>query len=252
MAGTGLYFGLGEHALHAIAEELRIPVFLNGLGRGCLPADHELALLPCARERPQGRGRRAGDRRADGLPPGLRRVVRRGHQADRRSTRRHAASGPTRARWSPSWYGGVPATLDALREGRRAGRDRSGWIGPCARRRTRSAPASTRSWPTPARPLHPMRVYAELAKVLERNAIVIGDGGDFVSYAGRDDRDLRARLLDGPGALRMPRRRPGLRARRQARASRSAGLPAAGRRRLRLRRAWSSTPSSATAYPWWA
>ena len=34
-------------------------------------------------------------------------------------------------------------------------------------------------------PLHPMRLYAELAKVIERDAIVIGDGGDFVSYAGR-------------------------------------------------------------------
>ena len=34
-------------------------------------------------------------------------------------------------------------------------------------------------------PLHPMRLYAELAKVLDRDAIVIGDGGDFVSYAGR-------------------------------------------------------------------
>ena len=30
-----------------------------------------------------------------------------------------------------------------------------------------------------------MRLYAELAKVLDRDAIVIGDGGDFVSYAGR-------------------------------------------------------------------
>src|SRR5436309_3488521 len=34
-------------------------------------------------------------------------------------------------------------------------------------------------------PLHPMRVYAELAAVLDRDAIVVGDGGDFVSYAGR-------------------------------------------------------------------
>jgi acetolactate synthase-1/2/3 large subunit len=34
-------------------------------------------------------------------------------------------------------------------------------------------------------PLHPMRVYAELSQVLDRDAIVIGDGGDFVSYAGR-------------------------------------------------------------------
>jgi acetolactate synthase-1/2/3 large subunit len=30
-----------------------------------------------------------------------------------------------------------------------------------------------------------MRVYGELAEVLDRDAIVIGDGGDFVSYAGR-------------------------------------------------------------------
>jgi acetolactate synthase-1/2/3 large subunit len=30
-----------------------------------------------------------------------------------------------------------------------------------------------------------MRVYAELAAVLDRDAIVIGDGGDFVSFAGR-------------------------------------------------------------------
>jgi acetolactate synthase-1/2/3 large subunit len=34
-------------------------------------------------------------------------------------------------------------------------------------------------------PLHPMRLYAELGAVLARDAIVIGDGGDFVSYAGR-------------------------------------------------------------------
>ena len=37
----------------------------------------------------------------------------------------------------------------------------------------------------PRAPLHPMRVYAELAEVLDRDAIVVGDGGDFVSYAGR-------------------------------------------------------------------
>ena len=30
-----------------------------------------------------------------------------------------------------------------------------------------------------------MRLYAELGAMLDRDAIVIGDGGDFVSYAGR-------------------------------------------------------------------
>ena len=43
MAGTGLYWGHGEGELRALAEALGIPVFLNGMGRGCLPADHELA-----------------------------------------------------------------------------------------------------------------------------------------------------------------------------------------------------------------
>jgi acetolactate synthase-1/2/3 large subunit len=34
-------------------------------------------------------------------------------------------------------------------------------------------------------PLHPLRVYKELGAVLDRDAIVICDGGDFASYAGR-------------------------------------------------------------------
>src|SRR5262249_56719223 len=43
MAGSGLYWGHGEGEMRALAEALGIPVFLNGLGRGCLPADHDLA-----------------------------------------------------------------------------------------------------------------------------------------------------------------------------------------------------------------
>src|SRR5262249_42096328 len=34
-------------------------------------------------------------------------------------------------------------------------------------------------------PIKPARVYGELRKRLARDAIVIGDGGDFVSYAGK-------------------------------------------------------------------
>ena len=43
MAGTDLYWGRGEHALRALAEAHSIPVFQNGLARGCLAADHPLA-----------------------------------------------------------------------------------------------------------------------------------------------------------------------------------------------------------------
>jgi acetolactate synthase-1/2/3 large subunit len=36
-----------------------------------------------------------------------------------------------------------------------------------------------------ADPVHPMRVYGELLRQLDDDAVVIGDGGDFVSFAGR-------------------------------------------------------------------
>jgi acetolactate synthase I/II/III large subunit len=36
-----------------------------------------------------------------------------------------------------------------------------------------------------ADPSHPVRVYGELLRLLDDSAVVIGDGGDFVSFAGR-------------------------------------------------------------------
>src|SRR3954454_5426822 len=42
MAGTNLYWARGEDALRELVERRGIPVFLNGLARGCIPADHEL------------------------------------------------------------------------------------------------------------------------------------------------------------------------------------------------------------------
>jgi len=42
MAGTGLYWGRAENALQELCRELQVPVFLNGLARGCVPADDPL------------------------------------------------------------------------------------------------------------------------------------------------------------------------------------------------------------------
>ena len=53
MAGNGLYWAHGEHALRELAEAAGIPVFLNGLARGCLPADHELAFALSRLDSPQ-------------------------------------------------------------------------------------------------------------------------------------------------------------------------------------------------------
>ena len=43
MAGTNVWWGYGEAALLRLAEELRIPVLMNGMARGTVAADHELA-----------------------------------------------------------------------------------------------------------------------------------------------------------------------------------------------------------------
>jgi acetolactate synthase I/II/III large subunit len=51
LAGTGLYWGRGEQQLKELAEQLGVPAFLNGLGRGCLPADHELVFVDRANAR---------------------------------------------------------------------------------------------------------------------------------------------------------------------------------------------------------
>ena len=43
MAGTNVWWGHGETALLRLAEQLRIPVLMNGMARGVVPADHALA-----------------------------------------------------------------------------------------------------------------------------------------------------------------------------------------------------------------
>jgi acetolactate synthase-1/2/3 large subunit len=191
MAGTGLYWGHGEVALRALAEALRIPVFLNGLGRGCLPADHELAF---ARARSKALGG-ADVALVVGAPLDFR-LGFGGVFAPEAKIVMIDVAEPERdypRRVSGGLYGALPATLESLRVAAAghaypaggAVSEREGWVASlrgveAARRMGEEAELTDNR-----APLHPMRVYAELAKVLDRDAIIVGDGGDFVSYAGR-------------------------------------------------------------------
>jgi acetolactate synthase-1/2/3 large subunit len=183
MAGTGLYWAHGEHALRAIAEQLSIPVFLNGLGRGCLPADH-----------PQffARARSTALKGADvalviGVPMDFRLGFGGSFGED---TKIVAVSEGPPERPHPravagELYGGVAATLDALRAAAAGGPDRSGWVATLRADEDERRAGEQADLADSRAPLHPMRVYAELDAVLDRDAVVIGDGGDFVSFAGR-------------------------------------------------------------------
>jgi acetolactate synthase-1/2/3 large subunit len=176
MAGTNLYWGRGEEGL----RELGLPTFLNGMARGCLPADHALFF---------SRARSEGLKNADvavviGVPMDFRLgfgasfgeetelIVVDVAEPAREHPRRVAAE----------LYGSLPEILAALAP---AAPDRPEWVAHLRAAEDSKRAAERAELEDDRAPLHPMRVYAELAQVLDRGAIVVGDGGDFVSYAGR-------------------------------------------------------------------
>jgi acetolactate synthase I/II/III large subunit len=187
MAGTNVWWGHAEVALLRLAEQRRIPVLMNGMARGTVPADHPLAF---------SRARSKALAGADvavvvGVPmdfrlgfggvfgPETQLIVADRAQPDRDHPRPIAAG----------LYGDLSATLTALGEstgiGAAGGAGQDDWVADlratetAARDREHAELADDRS------PLHPMRVYAELAPLLDRDAIIVVDAGDFGSYAGR-------------------------------------------------------------------
>ncbi len=183
VAGSDVWWGGAWDSLRRLVEDLRVPAFTNGLGRGCLPADHELAFSRT----------RAFLKQADvvvviGTPLDFRlsfghfgtaKVV---HVVD-------AAPAPSPvAHPEVVVAGDLVAALDGIAEaGRRAVAqpDHSKWIAELdyAERGARAGDAQLLE--SAADPIHPARVYGELARILDRDAVVIGDGGDFVSWAGK-------------------------------------------------------------------
>lgn len=180
LLGADVWQGSAESQALAFVEACRVPAFMNGMGRGIIPADHELAFA-------QARG--AAFKEADlvivaGTPLDFRlgfgsfgnaKVV---HLADT------AAGVASHVALAGSAHGSFCAIFDALADAAGA-RDRSDWI-----TRLRSIEEEKRAGfkeqlSMPSAPIHPARVYGELLPRLQRDAIVICDGGDFVSYAGK-------------------------------------------------------------------
>jgi acetolactate synthase-1/2/3 large subunit len=185
MAGTGLYWARGEDELRALAEALGAPVFLNGMGRGCLPADHDLAF-----SRARGHGLKEADvALAIGLPLDFRLGFGGSFGEETKLVWLDVAPNELDRNRKPDveLVGGIAPTLAALREGA-SGADPSrtaSWVESVRATEDEKREAERAELDDERSPLHPMRVYKGLAEVLDRDAIVIGDGGDFVSYAGK-------------------------------------------------------------------
>jgi acetolactate synthase-1/2/3 large subunit len=180
VAGTDVWLGGAADALRDLAETARLPVLANGMGRGLLPADHELAF---------SRARGLALKQADlvlvaGAPLDFRLgygsfggadVVHLADTADGLARHADLVAGVA---------GDLPAALAGLAQaGPRAGRD--AWVTRLREQERARRAGETDLLDADSSPVHPARVYGELRSVLDRDAVVIGDGGDFVSFAGR-------------------------------------------------------------------
>ena len=184
MAGTNVWWGHAEAALLGLAEQREIPVLMNGMARGTVPADHPMAF---------SRARSKALAEADvalvvGVPMDFRLgfgkvfgaetqlIVADRAQPDREHPRPIAAA----------LYGDLSVTLTALGEtAQAAAAGHRDWVADLRAAETAAREGEHAELADDRSPLHPMRVYAELAPLLDRDAIIVVDAGDFGSYAGR-------------------------------------------------------------------
>jgi thiamine pyrophosphate-dependent acetolactate synthase large subunit-like protein len=180
IAGSDVYAGDAVEALQAAAQALGVPVFTNGMGRGALPPEHPLAFA---------KARRAALSGADvvaviGTPLDFRlsfgdfgsaQVV---HIVDAPSQRAQHVSVAA----APA--GDLRLILTQLAN-TVVRREHEDWISQLRVAEDVAAQKHAAEMTADSELIKPARVYGELRKVLDRDAITIGDGGDFVSYAGR-------------------------------------------------------------------
>ena len=181
MAGTNVWWGHAEAALLRLAEERQIPVLMNGMARGTVPADHPLAF---SRARAKALGE-ADVALIVGVPMDFRlgfggvfgshtQLVVADRVKPEREHPRPVAAG---------LYGDLTSILTALAATGDTGHQ--DWIGELRTVETAARDLEKAELGDDRIPLHPMRVYAELAQLLDRDTIVVIDAGDFGSYAGR-------------------------------------------------------------------
>jgi len=181
MIGSDVYWAGAEVEVRALVDAAGLPAFANDMGRGVVAADHELAFA---------RARGVAFREADlvivaGTPLDFRLSF--GRFPDAEVV--HLTDGQCDLR----------ALFAALVDELASTPARRDWV-ERLRAEEHTARASDEARLTSdASPIDPVRVYGELRARLDRDAVVVGDGGDFVSYAGRYVDTYTPGCFLGPG-----------------------------------------------------
>jgi len=197
IAGGSVWWAHAGGELKELVEASHMPLTVNGMARGMLPPGHPLFF-------PRARGPALGEadlivvvgalldfRLNYGQPPvfaaGARLIY-----VDVDSHRKNRAP-------EVALYGDLKASLAALAEAVGGTSERVRWL-----ERLREAEASSRKrdaamTQSDSSPVHPARLIAEVDRFSDPDAILVGDGGDFISFAGRLLERPRPGLWIDPG-----------------------------------------------------
>jgi acetolactate synthase-1/2/3 large subunit len=188
--GSDVWTEGADDAARRFVETSGVPVITNGMGRGVVPAGHPLLVT---------RARGPAFNGADlvvvvGVPLDFRLGFGAFGGKDGTTPARvvHLVDAPDQVAahvdLAGSAAGDLTLVLDGVLEAwsKEASRDRyAGWVSTLRQAADAAVDGDRGLLAAEADPIHPARVYGELAPRLADDAVVICDGGDFVSYAGK-------------------------------------------------------------------
>nr|WP_300051309.1 acetolactate synthase [uncultured Nocardioides sp.] len=190
--GTDVWADHAEAAALRFVEDLGIPTLTNGMGRGVIPGGHRSLVT---------KARGAALSGADlvvvvGTPLDFRLGYGAFGGPDKNPTGEfarvvHIADSPGQvsghAELAASVAGDLTTVLDGLQKAIEGGAkpDWQAWADQLRDQVKAAAERDAQLLTAEADPIHPARIYGELVPRLEDDSVVIGDGGDFVSFAGK-------------------------------------------------------------------
>ncbi|MEO6471100.1 MAG: acetolactate synthase [Aeromicrobium sp.] len=188
--GTDVWADGAELAALRFVEESGVPVISNGMGRGIIPGGHD-SLVTKARSKAFGQcdlaivvGTALDFRLGYGVFGGK--------DGAPQAATVHIADSPgqvsTHAELAGSASGDLTECFDGLLSALQAHTTRpnwSPWMSDLQDNVTSATARDNELLTATADPIHPARIYGELLPRLADDSVVIGDGGDFVSFAGK-------------------------------------------------------------------
>ena len=189
--GTDVWADGAELAALRFVEESGIPVIANGMGRGIIPGGHP-SLVTKARSKALGQSDLVI---VVGTPLDFRLGygIFGGKDDTPQAKTVHIADSPgqvsTHAELAGSASGDLTRCFDQLLTSLQSHTgnkpDWSPWMSDLRDAVATAAARDNELLTATADPIHPARIYGELLPRLADDAVVIGDGGDFVSFAGK-------------------------------------------------------------------